>query len=207
MASGALKSTATITTADIQIGAVEIKNGASDQRATVNASGEVAVAVNTQAAHDAAIAGNPVRVGARALTANYTAVATGDTADLVASTVGALIIKPYSVPELDWSYAAASGGITDTNAVTIKAAAGAGLRNYLTALQLANSGAAGTAISIRDGSAGTVVWRGYVAAAFGTTSIQFANPLKSTADTLLEVVLASGMTVAVYVDAQGYVAP
>ena len=56
-------------------------------------------------AHDSAIAGNPVRLGARALTAAYTAVATGDTADLISTLTGALITRPWSIPELAWSYA------------------------------------------------------------------------------------------------------
>jgi len=37
------------------------------------------------AAHDAAVSGNPLRQAGRAVTANYTAVATGDTADFVAT--------------------------------------------------------------------------------------------------------------------------
>lgn len=169
---------------------------------------EDAAALGTSAAHDAAISGNPVRVAARALSADYTAVSTGDTADLKTTLVGALITKPYALPELDWSYAAPSGGKTATGGVTIKVAPGASLRNYVTGLQIANSGAAGTEVQIKDGAGGTVIWRGYVPAAFGGVPITLPSPLRQpTAATLLEIDLSSGVTVAVYVNAQGFVAP
>ena len=164
------------------------------------------------AAHDAAISGAPVRLGARALTANYTGVATGDVADLVATVVGALINKPFSLPEADWSYAAANLGIVNTTtAVTVKAAAGAGLRNYITALQLSSDAlGAATEFAVRDGAAGTVIWRMKISTTgiIDGLQITFPNPIKSTANTLLEVVtLTASVTGAVYFNAQGYVAP
>ena len=164
-----------------------------------------------QAAHDAAVSGNPVRVSGRAKTSNYTAVADNDTADLVTSTVGALIMKSYSIPELDWSYAAASGGISNTTtAVTIKAAAGAGIRNYITAIQIsADALGAATEIAVRDGAGGTVLLRQKITTAgLAPANIIFPSPLKSTANTLLEVVtLTATVTGAVYFNAQGYTAP
>lgn len=116
------------------------------------------------------------------------------------------VVRPYSLPASDWSYVAASTGIQNTTAVTIKAAAAAGIKNYITALQLSNSGVAGTEVIIRKGAAGTVIWRGYIGATVVVESITFANPISSDAAQLLEVVLSSGTTVAVYVNAQGYTA-
>lgn len=168
--------------------------------------------VQGQAAHDAAIDGQPNRIAARALTANYTAVATGDTADLVSTVTGSLIQKPYSIPEGDWSYAAANLGIVNTTtAVTFKTAAGAGIRNYITAIQF-SSEALGTAteLAIRDGAGGTVIWRTKIGTAglINGREIVFPSPLKSTANTLLEVVtLTASGTGAVYFNAQGYAAP
>lgn len=162
--------------------------------------------VTGPAAHDAVISGAPVRLGARALTANYTAVSSGDVADLVATLVGALIQKPYSIPELDWSYAAASGGITDTSDVPIKAAAAAGLRNYLTVIDIVNAHASvSTEVVIKDGA--SVIWRSYYKAN-GTRAqpITFPTPLRSTAATALNVACITTGS-AVYVNAQGYVAP
>lgn len=116
------------------------------------------------------------------------------------------VVRPYSLPASDWSYVAASGGIQNTTAVTIKAAAAAGIKNYITNLQVTNSGAAGTEVFIRKGAAGTTIWRGYIGASVVTENINFSNPISSDAAQLLEVVLSSGTTVAVYVNAQGYTA-
>ena len=111
-----------------------------------------------------------------------------------------------STANTPWSYAAASGGIVNTTGVTIKTAAGAALRNYLRTLQISNGGAAGTDVQIRDGASGTVVWRGYVPAMANGECHKFDPPLKGTANTLMEVGLSSATTVAVYVNAQGFIA-
>jgi len=164
------------------------------------------------AAHDAAIAGNPERIGFRALTANYAAVATGDTADAVSTLVGAQIQKPYSIPEADWSYAAATSGIVNTTtAVTVQTAGAAGIRNYVTGLQLSSDAlGAATEFAIRDGAGGTVLWRMKI----GTTglpdglNVSFPSPIKGTAATLLEVVtLTASVTGGVFVNLQGFQAP
>jgi hypothetical protein len=110
-----------------------------------------------------------------------------------------------------WSYPAAAGGITNTTtAVPIKAAAGAGLRNYITALDLSTDGALGAAteVAIRDGAGGTVLWRRKIpAAGLTASSVYFPSPLKGTANTLLEVVtLTASVTGSVYFNAQGFVA-
>jgi len=176
------------------------------------AGGLASVVASGNSAHDSAISGSPLRIGARALTANYTGVATGDTADLVSTVVGALVTKPYSIPEQDWSYAAAASGIVNTTtAVTIKAAAAAGIRNYITGLQIVSE-ALGTAteVAIRDGAGGAVLWRMFIGTGgfVNGMPIQFATPLRGTAATLLEVVtLTASGTGAVYVNAQGYTAP
>ena len=160
------------------------------------------------AAHDAVISGNPVRLAGRALTAHYTAVATGDVADLVTTLVGALITRPFAIPEQDWTYAAASGGIVNTTDVAIAAAAGAGLRRYLTGISIQNASATvATEVVVKDGS--TVIWRGYVGTQDLLNSvigITFPTPLKTTANTAMNVAcITTGAQV--YVNAQGYTAP
>lgn len=165
-----------------------------------------------QAAHAATISGNPIRLGARALTSNYTALTTGQTSDLVSTLVGAAIQKPYSIPEADWNYAAAASGISNTTtAVTIASAAGSGLRNYITGIQLSSDAlGAATELAVRDGAGGTVIWRKKIGTAGIVNGINytFPSPLKSTANTLLEVVtLTASITGAVYFNSQGYIAP
>lgn len=158
------------------------------------------------AAHDAAISGNPVRIAGRALSSDYTAVATGDTADLITTLLGKIVQLPYALPGNTWNYAAASGGITNTTGVTAKAAAGAGVRNYVTMCQVINGHATvDTDVQIRDGASGTVLHRGFAKAAGGGYTCQFDPPLRGTANTLIEVACGTTGT-ATYVNLQGFVA-
>ena len=129
---------------------------------------------------------------------------------MVPASNGAVSITEAS--STDWSYAAAASGILNTTtAVTFKTAAGSGQRNYITGLQV-TAEALGTAteLAIRDGAAGTVLWRikigtGGIPAGI---NIIFDSPLKGTANTLLEVVtLTASTTGAVYFNAQGFTAP
>jgi len=160
--------------------------------------------LNGQSAHDAVIAGNPVRLAGRALTAAYTSVATGDTADLITTVQGVMITRPYQIPELEWSYAAASGGITNTTDVVVAAAAGAGLRRYVTSIGISNASAVATEVVLKDGA--TVIWRGYVAANAPLTHIDFSNPLKTSANAALNAACITTAS-AIYLNAQGYTAP
>ena len=170
---------------------------------TVSVSGTLP-AVAGQAAHDAVVAGNPVRLGGRALSAAYATVATGDSADLITTLQGVLVTRPWQIPELEWSYSGAAGGITNTTDVALTAAAGAGLRRYITSLQLKNVNAVATEVVLKDGS--TVIWRGHVSAnMLATEEIIFENPLKTTANTALNLAcITTGAQV--YVNAQGYTA-
>lgn len=158
------------------------------------------------AAHDAAVAGNPVLVGVEARSSDGTAVANGDVVRLIATLLGKQVTYPYALPGLDWHYAAASGGIVNTTGVTAKTAAGAGIRNYVTRAEIINGHATvSTDVQIRDGAAGTVLWRGFAQAAGGGVAAKFDPPLRGTANTLIEI--ACGTTgSAVYVNLHGFVA-
>jgi len=166
-----------------------------------------------QTAHSAASTGNPLRVGGRvvettAATQDQTLVA-GDAANLPISTGNQAIIKPYSTADVDWHYVAATGGIvTTTTAVTIKAASGtAGIRNYITSIDISAIGAGtATELCIRDGAAGTVIWRIQIPAAgiANPFTIHFPTPLRGTANTLLEVVTLTSSATPVFFNAHGY---
>lgn len=161
--------------------------------------------LNGQSAHDAAVTGAPVRIAGRALSAAYTTVATGDTADLMTTLQGVLTVRPYTIPELEWSYAAAAGGYTGTADLALSAAAGAGLRRYIKSLQIQNTAATATEVVLKDGA--TIIWRGYLAAsASALLDIDFSCPLKTSANAALNfAAITAGSTI--YINAQGYTAP
>ena len=160
----------------------------------------------------AAIINQPVPIALEGRTSSKTSVTSGQAVRPISTTDGRQITRLNSIPENEWVYAAASGGITNTTtAATLVAAQAAGVRNYLTSLQLSSDAlGAATEIAIRDGAGGTVLWRGKIGTAgiAGVITIQFSDPLKSTAATLLEVVtLSASVFGGVYVNAQGYIAP
>jgi hypothetical protein len=178
---------------------------------TVSTVTAVTTLANGQTAHSAASTGSPVRVGGRVNTTVDTTLVAGDASDLFITTSGSAVVKQYAAPELDWSYAAATGGITNTTAaVTVKAAGAAGVRNYITGVQLSTDtlGAA-TEFAIRDGAAGTVIWRCKLnTTALPLLTIDFPTPLRGTAATLVEIVtLTASVTGGVFANLQGYQAP
>ena len=160
--------------------------------------------LNGQSAHDAVLAGAPVRVAGRALSAAYATVATGDTADLMTTLQGVLTTRPYTIPELEWSYASAAGGVINTTDVVLSAAAGAGLRRYIVSMGLSNNSATATEVVLKDGA--TVIWRGHLPANAPNLHIDFGTPLRTTANAALNFACIT-TAAAVYVNAQGYTAP
>lgn len=169
------------------------------------------VTANGTAAHGGNVNGNPFRLAGRVkTTANLVLSSADNTCDIITTANGATIQKPFSIPALDWSYASATGGISNTTtAVTIKTAAGASTLNYITSLQISTDAlGAATELAIRDGAAGTVLWRMKLGTGgIASYQVNFNSPLKGTANTLLEIVtLTASITGGVFVNAQGYAA-
>ena len=160
--------------------------------------------LNGQSAHDAVISGAPVRLAGRALSAAYATVATGDTADLMTTLQGVLTTRPYTIPELEWSYASAAGGVVNTTDVVLSAAAGAGLRRFIVSMGLSNNSATATEVVLKDGA--TIIWRGHLPANAPNLHIDFGTPLRTTANAALNFACIT-TAAAVYVNAQGYTAP
>lgn len=164
----------------------------------------VAVITSTQAA-DAKTAANTGLI-----TAAYGMVFNGTTWDRQRGDTSGSVTQPFALASARWNYAAPAGGIVNsTAAVTIAAAAGAGVRNYLDSIQIdSDTLGAATEFAIRDGAAGTVLWRGKLgtAAQYGR-SHTFADPLKGTANTLMEIVtLTASVTGGVFFNGQGHTA-
>ena len=147
---------------------------------------------------------SPVAIGLECRTSSKTSVANSTLVRPIATVDGRLITRLNSIPENEWQYAAASGGITNTTDVVLQAAAGSGIKNYLTGLSVANASATATEVVVKDGS--TVIWRMYLAANAPIQGIKFVTPLQSTANTALNVACITTGT-QTYVNAQGYKAP
>lgn len=163
---------------------------------------------NPIVAHDAAVSGSTgvTVAGFEARATEPTAVADADATRGITTLLGKQVVAPYTIPASSWSYAAASGGITNTTGVTAKAAAGAGIRNYVTRAQIVNGHAStGTDVQIRDGASGTVLWRGWAESAGGGVTAVFDPPLRGTANTLIEIACGTTGT-ATYINLQGFVA-
>jgi hypothetical protein len=180
---------------------------------TLTAVTTVTTLANGQTAHSSASTGSPLRIAGRvapttAATQDQTLVA-GDASDINVTTGRQLIQKPYETAENDWHYAAAASGIvSSTTAVTFKAASGtAGIRNYITSIDIGAIGAGtATELAIRDGAAGTVIWRIQIpAAGFNNPfTVNFTTPLRGTANTLLEVVTLTSSATPLFFNAHGY---
>ena len=148
---------------------------------------------------------NLTPVGVEARTSSKTPVNNAQFVRPIATTDGRLITRLNSIPENEWQYAAASGGIVNTADNVLIAAAGANIKNYLTGLSVANANATASEIVIKDG-ASTVIWRMYLAANAPIQSIRFSTPLQSSANSALNVACITTGT-QTYINAQGYKAP
>ncbi len=168
-----------------------------------NVAGTTPVPVEGDAAHDAAVSGNPVRIGAKADTTEPAAVADGDAVDLLADLNGKLVNQPYSVPER--SIDGITANMTGTGDVAVIAAPGASLRNYITHILVTNGhDSVGTWVNIKDGA--TTIYTGYARWRGGGFSLTFPKPLRLTANTALN---AANETTAseTRVSASGFIAP
>lgn len=142
---------------------VSLANDSTGVLATVST---VTTLANGQTAHDSAISGSPLRIGARAETAlsGITLVADGDATDLHAGVDGVLITRPHCNLE-DLVSGVASN--TDGASTEVIATAGAGIKQYLTSCTLVNTSASMIYVEIKSGA--TVRWRFPVPATGGVT--------------------------------------
>ena len=145
--------------------------------------------VQGDAAHDAAVSGNPVLLGAEARTSDETAVANGDVTRLQADLVGKLIVLPYAIPDDITQGCATATGTADT---ALEAAAGAGVRTYATSISVINTSATATYVTIKDGT--TAIYEIPAPANNGGAVVPFPVPLRGTANTALNFASAAAVT-------------
>jgi hypothetical protein len=182
-----------------------VKVAAAHTIATTNA-GTFAVQAG-QAAHDAAVSGNPVRNAGRARTSDYTSVANDDTADFVTDLSGKQVVLPYAIPE-NFVSGAITSAMTGTTSTSLVAAPASGRRNYITTIIVSNAHATvGTDVIIQDGSGGTTLMTIPAAAVYGGAVITLPTPLRqpTTATALYCANVTTGASTKV--SAVGYTAP
>lgn len=156
--------------------------------------------VSGDVAHDSADAGEPVKFGAKAKAAlsGVTLVAADDRTDVFADLDGALITRPHC-PLGDIVVGNASN--TDGTSTEVIAAGGAGIKQYLTSVTLANTSA--TMIYVEIKSATTVRWRFPVPATGGVTHT-FNPPLPPNAANEAWNMDASSATTTLYGSFMGF---
>ena len=154
-------------------------------------------------AHDAADAGNPAKLGAKAKSAlnGITLVASDDRTDLYADLDGVLITRNASLGDVVQERATNTDGASTAFASGL-AAPGAGIRLWITNVDICNSSASFCTVDLRDGSAGSVLWTLPVPATGGVVKT-FDPPLKLSANTALAYD-ASAATTTLTVSANGF---
>jgi len=150
-------------------------------------------------AHDAADAGNPPKIGAKATTSisALTMVATADRTNLFAGIDGVLIVRPHC--NLEDNLTGTASNIDGTSTAVIAAQA-AGIKTYLTMLDLYNSSAAAVVVELKDG---TTVKKSFLVPAGGGLIRRFEPPLAGTAATAWNFDPA-GATTTIYCNGEGF---
>ncbi len=148
------------------------------------------------AASGATASGNPLLEGCRAATTSPTAVTDGQAIAAQCGAEGARVIRPYAIKEL--MVRGSTGAITNTAQTSIIASAGGSLKNYITAIQCANSGSTTSILTFTDAAA-TVL----INPSGGGGSWTFPIPLVTAAATAFQVTPGSSST-SQYCSAQGY---
>lgn len=162
--------------------------------------------VETGAAHDAAVTGAPLLVGASAETAEDAAPANRVSADadvgrLSMDRDGALYVHPHG-PQV-WSYHENSAAaLTDT---VVHAAPGAGLSLYVTDIVVSTGAATAWNVFFEEG-ASTVLGPYYLEATAGRGAVvRFFTPKKITPNTALTVTTSAA--IAHSIEVCGWIAP
>lgn len=169
-----------------------------------NAAGTNPVPVQGNVAHDAAVAGNPVLLAARANTNEpATPVADGDSTHLWADLLGRLVvIAGHPNPNDPASLNATANGNT-----TVIAAPGVGQRIHVCKASVHNRAGTARVVALTDGAGGTVRWRAEVGSNGGGSLIDFGDHgWALTANTALVVNLDAAGDVDVNIT-EYYVAP
>jgi hypothetical protein len=165
---------------------------------TVTATVSAATVQGAQA-NNATTVPQPILTSIVGLSANPATGTTARQQQAIGTLIGVPITKPYAIPEAAWN---ASLALTTTTAAAIQAAAGAGLKRHVTALQAINTGAAAVDLIILDGA--TERWR-LTLPINAPVVFEFPTEIVTTANAALNANLSAAGTVRA--NFQGYTAP
>lgn len=125
--------------------------------------------------------------------------AAGDYGTHAIDAEGKIVAAQYAAAEHSWQGNPVT--LTTTTSTAVKAAAAAGVRNYLTDIDIANTSATAVRVDVLDGA--TVI-RSFQVPAGSHIERSFSMPLRGTAATALNVQLSAAVT-DVRVSANGYI--
>jgi hypothetical protein len=183
----------------LRVEAIPRPGGDSSDAFPVTVQGGAALIAGTAGEDSSLSSINPVQIGVRARSSNPSPMsASGDGIHALATMIGATVVKPYSIPDAEWSTTMA---LTTTAAQTIQGAGPSGQKRHVTAVQAINTGASTVDLIILDGT--TERWRMPLPVNV-PVSVQLPTGLQLTAATALNVNLSAAGTVRF--NAQGYTA-
>ena len=122
---------------------------------------------------------------------------------IATDSAGRIITKPFS-PEQSRIEGYAS--TVNVSVTTLVAAAGAGLRNYITDVWLANTGAATTLVTFRSGGGTSVLGYTIAPTASGSNLPGLVTPMRTLANETFDFQASTGTSV-LYATVKGFIAP
>ncbi len=128
--------------------------------------------------------------------------ADGTYGEAARDSAGRTVVKPFSPEE---SRVEGYHSVVSTSVTTLVAAAGAGLRNYITDIIIANSGAVTTAITFKDGL-GSILGYTIAPAGGGSNLIGFNTPIRTGANASFDFQPTAASSI-IYATVKGFKAP
>lgn len=149
---------------------------------TVSTVTAVGTVTGSDVAHDAADSNNPHKIGCKATTSlsGLTLVANADRTNIHGGIDGVILTRPHTNLE---DIVSGVSAITDGSSTSVIAAAGSGIKIYITDVIVSNTSATEVTVDIRDGAAGTVKATVPAPANNGGFTKAFTVPLPFSANT------------------------
>lgn len=119
---------------------------------------------------------------------------------------GYLVVRPKTIPDLEWSFASPTGGIIAAGNTTLRLGSGSAFfRCYTDSFQFINTGAVATEFSITAAAGGAILWLGVAPANMTQwVTVLLDIPVKTPANVLVNLNVATAGA-KLYFNAQGHI--